>query len=134
MVAMQRAWRVWTVVGLALVAAGVLLGTRPMSRRADHIGFRCSTYFWPRCHTYQWPSVVAVALTSGGVGVIAAMAACSISRRRERSRTPIDSIGPSRALSTTSALILVAVPLFVAGLLAGAAYFNLVLKHIPAGD
>ena len=65
-----------------LSIGGVFVGTMPMSQRVDRIGFRCGRYFWPRCHTYQWPSIVAVALTSGGVALLVAMAACRLSGRR----------------------------------------------------
>jgi hypothetical protein len=57
-----------------------------------------------------------------------------VTGRRVRSRTPLDSIGPLEGLSTANALHFVALPIFVAGMVAGALLFNLVLTNVPAGD
>jgi hypothetical protein len=117
-----------------LIAAGALVGTRPMARRTDRIGFRCGTYFRPRCHAYEWPTALAVVATSAGVALLVAMLACWATGVRARSRRTLASIAPETGLSTRDALLVVALPLFVVGIVAGAIYYNLVVGHVPTGD
>jgi hypothetical protein len=131
---MDRHRRILIGAAVLLIAAGAFVGTRPMARRTDRIGFRCGTHVRPRCHTYEWPAALAVDATSAGVALLVAMLACWARRARARSRRTLDSIAPETGLATKDALLVVALPLFVVGIVAGAIYFNLVVSHVPTGD
>ncbi len=115
-----------TVLAMGAVAlvTGLVLGLR----HAHPIVYRrlggvveidprdCGRVLTPRCD-WRRESVVAAALTCAGVALGAAVLACAVARRRSPRRVAT-SIGPPDVLGMRSALVLVALPVFVVALAA----------------
>lgn len=126
-------------VGVVLLAGGVFVGTRRAPGFVEIRGLGridrndCGMHYWPRCQSYGWAEVATAFLTSGGLALTAAAFARWVTARRERKPAPSSSIRPPEGLSTWDALLFVAVPIFIIGMVSAAIFFNFIVKY-PTGD